>query len=250
MAAAIRYPRHASRSWESERRRRNDHLTPLHRALAEGGVPGEIRTHDLPAANEVVIGCAFPSPTPTVEIAIVQIRSAPSPSEAGRSTRRYYEKKDWSRVALSRRGNLLGLGDRRRIQIAQCWHSIDRCMAKNPVETVLRSSCTQSEALTAVRSLGACAPAPLCSHHVRLQPPLLRCQRDQARLLIPPHRPEPISFRRQHKPRYYGCARAQNPSEIMCIKRAPLGGGRHANHPFFNIGCTRWYRCRACIPGR
>jgi hypothetical protein len=37
----------------------------------------------------------------------------------------------------------------------------------------------------------ACARVPLCSGHVWPRPPLLRCERDQAGLLDPAHRPTP-----------------------------------------------------------
>jgi len=83
----------------------------------------------------------------------------------------------------------------------------------------------------------ASVPATLRSHHVRPCPSLLRCRRDQACLLhptasaYPEHRAQSERgcaggnlFSRGHpKPRYYDCARAQNPSEIMCVK-PPLRG--------------------------
>ncbi len=44
ITAAIRYLRHARRSWESQPQRRNEHLMPLHRVLAWRGVPHRIQT--------------------------------------------------------------------------------------------------------------------------------------------------------------------------------------------------------------
>jgi len=83
----------------------------------------------------------------------------------------------------------------------------------------------------------ASVPATLRSHHVRPCPSLLRCRRDQACLLhptasaYPEHRAQSergcaggnLFSRGDTKPRYYDCARAQNPSEIMCVK-PPLRG--------------------------
>lgn len=58
VTAAIRYLRHAGRSWESERQRRNEHPTPLHRPLAYGRgrrsrvVPlPDIRLHSCSSVN-------------------------------------------------------------------------------------------------------------------------------------------------------------------------------------------------------
>jgi hypothetical protein len=58
--------------------------------------------------------------------------------------------------------------------------------------TVTRGSCARSADITAftqrfrrIQLLGARVPAPLCSRHVWPCPSLLRCQRDQTRLLDP-----------------------------------------------------------------
>ena len=57
----------------------------------------------------------FPSSTPVVEIAILQIRSAPATSQTGCSTRRCEGKNDCCRIALGHCVDLFGLGHRWRI---------------------------------------------------------------------------------------------------------------------------------------
>jgi hypothetical protein len=61
-----------------------------------------------------VLQSFFPS-TPVVEVALLQIRSAPSASQAGYRTLCGTQEKDCRRIARCRRGKFRGLGHRRSI---------------------------------------------------------------------------------------------------------------------------------------
>jgi hypothetical protein len=99
----------------------------------------------------------------------------------------------------------------------------------------LRTTGRRSRCESGVLAAWACVPAPLCSPYVWPRAPPPRCQRDQARLgpdasADPEHSAQlergcarQSLFPRRLKPRYYDCARAQNPSEIMCVKLATQG---------------------------
>jgi hypothetical protein len=81
--------------------------------------------------------------------------------------------------------------------------------------TVTRGSCARSADITAftqrfrrIQLLGARVPAPLCSRHVWPCPSLLRCQRDQTRLLDPA-----------------GSADTQHQAQLECSADRPSPGG-------------------------
>jgi len=80
------------------------------------GAPGYGRTDwRLSAADAGVIASPCRSSTPCDGNAVLQIRSAPSTPSADCSTRRCFEGKDSRRIAVYRRGNLLGRRHRGRV---------------------------------------------------------------------------------------------------------------------------------------
>jgi hypothetical protein len=79
------------------------------------GESAEHRYFRLPAVDAHAIGCSFHQLRSVVEIAVLQIRSAPATSQTGCSTRRCAEKKDCCRLAIGHYVDLFGLGHRWRI---------------------------------------------------------------------------------------------------------------------------------------